>query len=146
MKIIAINEFDNTKQAPLLPLVPEPTKVSSKDDLTSIEISTRSGTAGAANVKVTVQILEGLEDSPHKLIAGHKSVELAFVGLDCATGTHQMATLPQFTRGFAWTTLEAKCHQGTEATRGCDIKAKEAELEADHGTNEVRINGEIAAL
>jgi len=40
MKIVAIKEFDNTKQAPLLPLIPEPTKVSNKDNLTLIEIST----------------------------------------------------------------------------------------------------------
>jgi len=56
-----------------------------------------------------------------------------------------MAALPHFTRGFARTTFEVKCHEATEATRGRDIKAKEAELEANDGTNEARINGEIAS-
>jgi len=42
--------------------------------------------------------------------------------------------------------LEVKCHEATEATRACNIKAKEAELEANDGTNEARINGEIDAL
>jgi len=67
MKIVAIKEFDNTKQAHLLPLIPEPTKVTNKDDLTLIE--TRSGTAGAAKVKVGIKIIEGLDDSPRELIA-----------------------------------------------------------------------------
>jgi len=115
MKIVRIKEFDNTKTKPLLPLVPEPTKLAGKDDLTSIEISTRPGTTGAARVKVGIKILEGLEESPRELIAWRKSIERAFVGLSCTTGTQQMAAIPQFTRGFAWTTLEAKCHEATEA-------------------------------
>jgi len=45
MKIVAIKEFDNTKTKPLLPLVPEPTKLAGKDHLTSIEISTQPGVA-----------------------------------------------------------------------------------------------------
>ena len=39
-----------------------------------------------------------------------------------------------------------KCHKAVEVTRDRNIKAKEAELEADNGTNEPSINGEIAAL
>jgi len=117
MKIIAIKEFDNYKQAPLLPFIPEPTKVTSKDDLTSIEISSRPGTAGAAEVKVGIKILEGLDrldDSPHQLIAWRKTVESAFIGLSCTSGTQQMAVIPQFTRGFAWTTLEVKCQHPSD--------------------------------
>jgi len=106
MKIVAIKEFDNTKSTPLLPLVPEPTKVADKDDLTLIEISTRPGVAGAAKVKVSIKILEGLEETPRELIAWCKSVECASIGLSCATGTHQIAALPQCTRGFAWATLK----------------------------------------
>jgi len=41
--------------------------------------------------------------------------------------------------------LEVKCHEATEVTREREIKAKEVELEADDGTEEARINGEIAA-
>jgi len=70
MKIVAIKEFDNTEQTPLLPLVPEPVKGSSKDDLASIKISTQPGMAGAAKVKVSVKILEGLEENPRELIPG----------------------------------------------------------------------------
>jgi len=146
MKIVAIKEFDNTKTQPLLPLVPEPTKLAGKDNLTSIEISTRPGTVGAAKVKVGIKVLEGLEESPRELIAWRKSIERAFIGLSCTTGTQQMAALPQFTRGFAWTTLEVKCHEATEATRAREIEAKELELEADDGNEEARINGEIAAI
>jgi len=146
MKIVAVKEFDNTKQAPLLPLIREPTKATSKDDLTPIEISTRPGRAGAAKVKVGVKILEGLDENPRELIVWRSSVERAFIGLSCATGTQQMAVLPRLARGFAWTTLEAKGYDATEATRAHDIKAKEAELEADDETNKVRINGKIAAL
>jgi len=102
-------------------LIPEPTKVASKDDLTSIEISTRPGAVGAAKVKVSIKILEGLDDSPRELIAWSKSVGRAFIGLSCATGAQQMAALPQFARGFAWTTLEAKCHEATKATRAREI-------------------------
>jgi len=61
MKIIAIKEFDNTKQTPLLPRVPELVKVSGKDNLATTEIITRPGTAGAAKVKVSAKILEGLQ-------------------------------------------------------------------------------------
>jgi len=93
MKIVAIKEFDNT-QAPLLPFIPEPTKVTSKDDLTTIDISTQPGTAGAAKVKVGIKILEGLDDNPCELIAWRKSVERAFIGLSCTTGAQQMAVLP----------------------------------------------------
>jgi len=39
-----------------------------------------------------------------------------------------------------------KCHKAVEATREHDIKVKEAELEADGGTNKARISGKIAAL
>jgi len=115
MKIAAIKEFDNTQTKPLLPLVPEPTKLAGKDDLTSIEISAQPGVAGAAKVKVSITILEGLEETPRELIAWRKSVERAFVGVSCntVTGTQQIAALPQFTRGFAWTTLEVKCHEAT---------------------------------
>ena len=61
MKIVAIKEFDTRKKSqPLLPLVPEPTKLAGKDDLSAIEISTRPGVAGAAKVKVGIKILEGL--------------------------------------------------------------------------------------
>ena len=73
-------------------------------------------------------------------------MEHAFIGLSCTTGIQQMAAFPQFTRGFAWTTLEVKCHEATKATRACEIKAKEVELEADDGTNAARINGEITAI
>ena len=117
-----------------------------KDDLTSIEISTQPGVAGAAKVKVGIKILEGLEETPRELIAWHKSVERTFVGLSCTTGTQQIAALPQFTQGFAWTTLEVKCHKATEVTRACEIKAKEVELEADDGTEADRINNEITAI
>ena len=106
MKIVAIKEFDTSKSQPLLPLVPEPTKLAGKDDLASIEISTRPGTAGAAKVKVGIKILEGLDERPRELIAWRKSISRAFVGLHCTTGTQQMAALPQFCQGFAWTTLE----------------------------------------
>jgi len=114
--------------------------------LTSIEISTRPGTAGAARVKVEIKILEGLEETPRELIAWRKSMDRAFIGLSCATGLQQMAALPQFTQRFAWTALEAKHHEAAEATSDRNIKAKEAELEADDGTNEARINREITAL
>jgi len=57
-----------------------------------------------------------------------------------------MAALPQFTRGFAWTTLEVKCHEATKATRARKIKAKEVELEADERTEAGRINNEITAI
>jgi len=146
MKIVAIKEFDNTKATHLLPLVPEPTKFTGKDDLTSIEISAQPGVAGAAKVKVSIKILEGLEETPRELIAWHKSVERAFIGLSCTTGTQQIAALPQFTQGFAWTTLEVKCHEATEVTRAYKIKAKEAELQADDGTKAARINREITAI
>jgi len=57
-----------------------------------------------------------------------------------------MAALPQFVPGFAWTALEVKCHEATKATRTREIKAKEQELEADDGTEDDRITGELAAL
>ena len=98
------------------PLIPEPTKVADKDDLTSIEISSQPGTAGAARVKVAVKILEGLDDGPLELIAWRKSVEHAFVGLNCATGSQQMAPLPQFARGFARTTLEVTSEKAIQGT------------------------------
>jgi len=57
-----------------------------------------------------------------------------------------MAALPQFTRGFAWTTLQVKCHEATEVTRARKIKAKAVELEADGGTKAGRINNKITAI
>ena len=57
---------------------------------------------------------------------------------DCSTSSvHTRICLGHF---------EVKCHEATEATRARKIKAKEVELEANDGTNEARINGEITAI
>jgi len=73
-------------------------------------------------------------------------VERAFVGLSCTTDTLQLAKIHKFTRRFAWSTFEVKCEEAYEAAKACDIKAKEAKLEAYNGTNKARVNGEIATI
>ena len=75
MKIVAIQEFRNTKEKPLLPLIAEPIKLKGKECLTQIEISAVPGNANAAKVKLSVRILEGHSESPREVIAWCKQLD-----------------------------------------------------------------------
>ena len=61
MKVVVAKEFGNTSKKPLLPLVPEPTEILRKEELTTIELRSVPTDPNSAKVKFTFKMLEGGE-------------------------------------------------------------------------------------
>ena len=99
MKITASKDF-GTNRKPLLPLIPEPTKVPRKEELTTLELRTVPADPNSVKVKFTFKVLCGSENT-REIIQWCINVDRALIGVEADTGTAQNHMMQQFTRGTA---------------------------------------------
>ena len=133
MKITASKDFGTAKK-PLLPLVPEPTKIVRKEDLTSFEIRTVPTDGNSTKVKLTFKVLHGSE-STREIIQWRTNVDRALVGLNSTTGTDQHHMMQQFARGTALSTYNANVASTFNSTKDMLAKHKQTQIDEDVQNN-----------
>ena len=106
MKVVVAKEFGNTSKKPLLPLVPEPTEILRKEELTTLELRSVPTDPDSAKVKFTFKMLAGGE-SPREAIQWRVNVDRALTGLNLTTRTDRNIMIQQFCRGMALSTYNS---------------------------------------
>jgi hypothetical protein len=148
MKITASKDFGTAKK-PLLPLVPEPTKIVRKEDLTSFEIRTVPTDGNSTKVKLTFKVLHGSE-STREIIQWRTNVDRALVGLNSTTGTDQHHMMQQFARGTALSTYNANVASTFNSTKDMLAKHKQTQIDEDArdnaGGNAAALRAELATI
>ena len=126
-----------SKNATLLPLVPEETDPLTKENSVGLLLSTNPGTAGAPQYKMQVRILKGEGEDVRTLLQWRKDVNTVFVGLHLQNAETQNRMLLTLMSSTAQTLYESARDALCEARRksvatqtynttGGDIAAKEA--------------------
>ena len=145
MKVVVAKEFGNTSKKPLLPLVPEPTEILRKEELTTLELRSVPTDPNSAKVRFTFKMLAGGEP-PREAIQWRVNVDRALTGLNLTTGTDRDIMIQQFCRGTALSTYNSCVAKCFTAQKEQLIADKEAELEDDDGTNATALTRELVDL
>jgi len=101
MKVSVSKNF-GTNRKPMLPLVPEPTTVLKKEDLTQVDLLSDPADANSTKVKFPFKILKGGNgETARHVIQWFINVERAFAGLNSNNGQLRYQMLQQFACGSA---------------------------------------------
>jgi len=130
MKITASKDFGSAKK-PVLPLVPEPTSVFKKEDLTQVDLFSNPLDVNSTKVKFAFKILEGETKTPREVIQ-------AFAGLNSNTGTLRMQMMQQFACGSALSGFNSAVLTFAPAVRAQLVATATAAVAAHDGTDNAR--------
>jgi len=139
MKITASKDFGSNRK-PVLPLVPEPTTVLKKEDLTQVDLLSNPTDVNSTKVKFAFKILEGGTETPREVLQWLQNVERAFIGLNSNTGTLRMQMMQQFARGSALSGFNAAVLTLAPAVRAQLLATAQTAVDADDGTDVARAN------
>ena len=136
MKITASKDFGNsTKNKIVLPLVPEPTEIAKKEDLTQVDLLSDPATDTSTKVRFIFKVIEGAVNPPREVLAWRRNVERAFIGLNSDTGTAKHQMLQQFCRGTALSTYNNHINKSFLAGKNTDLKTAEKAVADDDGSD-----------
>ena len=136
MKITASKDFGNKK--PLLPLVPEPTKVARKEDLAMLDLLTNPTDPDSVKVKFAFKMLNGGNETVREIIAWRANVERALSGLHDGNGLIHYQLVQQFCRGTALSNFNTSVTAILPTEKAKLVAAQQALVTADDGSDVAR--------
>jgi len=141
MKVSVSKDF-GTNRKPMLPLVPEPTTVVRKEDMTQVDLLSDPTDPNSTKVKFAFKILKGGNgETAHDVIQWFINVEWAFAGLNSNNGQLRYQMIQQFASGSALSGFNHNVLVQAVPARAALIATAQAAVTADDGTNTARRTG-----
>jgi len=135
MKVTATKDFGATTKKPLLPLVPEPTTISKKEDLATLDLLTDPTNVDSVKIKFAFKRLTGGGELPRQVIQWRANVERALNGLHDATGLTHYQLVQQFCNGTALATFNTHIVANVALERTIQVALQNEVIRNDDGTD-----------
>jgi len=141
MKVSVSKDF-GTNRKPTLPLVPEPTAVLKKEDLTQVDLLSDPTDPNSTKVKFAFKVLKGCNgETAREVIQWFINVERAFTGLNSNNGQLRYQMIQQFASGSALSGFNHNVLFQAVPARAELVATAQAAVTADDGTNAARRAG-----
>jgi len=123
----------------VLPLVPEPTVLIKKEDLTQVDLLSDPADLNSTKVKFAFKILKGGHgEAAHEIIQWFVNVERAFAGLNSNNGLLRYQMIQQFANGSALSGFNSSVLALATPARLRMVAAAQVAVNRDDGTNAVK--------
>jgi len=138
MKVSVSKDFGNNRK-PVLPLVPEPTALIKKEDLTQVNLLRDPTDPHSTKVKFAFKILKGgHSEAAREIIQQFVNVERGFTGLNSNNGLLRCQMIQQFACGSAPSGFNHNVPVQAVPARAELVATAQAAVNADDGTNAAR--------